>query len=553
MLYIRNAIVLIFAALSFSVFAQKDKEAIKGGEVVVDATYKATLLQSEKIKTGLSLPSLDTTTKVQEYSISSRSFKVEYLPPKLRPVAMGSEKKEQGDVKNGYVKAGYGVPSAPYLDASYAFNKDKLRAIASVNHYSIRSGKNELMRYGNTGGNVSGNYYVSKNYAVNANMGYNQETPRYYALRDTTVATETTQQLKTFTFGAGIFNTANADRSFTYGASMNFYRLADNFASSEIGTVVQGNVTKWFADKHPLSVLLKGDFTNYSSTETSGSERLNNLFVQPSFTFHGKAFSLQAGANLASVSDEWTPFPMLELSVNVLGERLAAFAGWKGDLQKNNFKSLTDYNPFLNTHISTFLPLNQKLSNASYYDYFGGVKGHSGKLDYHVQAGFKTIQNLALYRNNKAVEDSLTFSAVYTDANVTYLKGAVTMEIAKDLELTAMFVQNIFSMKDSLVSKPWGLPSTDLNAMVKYRVLDRKLGLKGQMFFQNGIPYVNPITNKNDKLGALLDISFGTEYNINDKFSVWLDVNNVLNNKRQRWYRYPSFGTNVIGGLKVKF
>lgn len=549
--HIRNASLVLFMSLSFIAAAQKEK--ISGGEVVVDATYKATLLQSEKIKTDFSLPTLDTTTKVQQYELTNRSFKVEYLPPKLRPIAMGSEKKEQNDVKNGYVKVGYGVPSAPYADASYAFSKDKLRAIATFNHYSIRSAKNDLMRYGNTGGNLSGNYYVSKNYAVNANLGYNQETPRYYALTDTASSVNTTQQLKTFTFGAGIFNTATADRSLTYGASMNFYRLGDNFASKELGTTLQGNVTKWFADKHPLSILVKGDFTSYNSTETAGSERLNNLFVQPSFTFHGKAFSLQAGANLAAVSDEWTPFPMLELSVNLLGERLAAFAGWKGDLQKNNFRSLTDYNPFLNSHISTFLPANQKLSNAEYYDYFGGVKGRSGKLDYHLQAGYRPVKNLALYQNNKEAKDSLTFSAVYTDVNLSYLKGSVTMDIVKDLELTATFVQNIFIMKDTLIAKPWGLPSTDINAMIKYRTMERKLGLKGQVFFQNGIPYINPMGGKADKLGTLLDISLGAEYNINDNFSLWLDVNNVLNNKRQRWYRYPSFGTNVIGGLKVKF
>jgi hypothetical protein len=199
------------------------------------------------------------------------------------------------------------------------------------------------------------------------------------------------------------------------------------------------------------------------------------------------------------------------------------------------------------------LPSNQKLSNSSFYDYFGGVKGHSGKLDYNMQAGYKPVTNLALFQNNIAAEDTLTFSSIYTDVNLTYFKGAITVEMAKGLEFIATFSQNIFSLKDSLIAKPWGLPSTDFSAMLKYRTLENKLGLKGQLFFQNGIPYQDAKTKNAEKLGTLLDISIGSEYNINDTFSLWLDVNNVLNNKRQRWYRYPSFGINVLGGLKVKF
>lgn len=552
---IKNNIVVIAAILCSSpLMAQKDKTngGINSNSVEVEATYKATLLESEKIKSDLPLPKLDTTIKAQKYELSNKTFKVEYLPPKLRPIAMGTDKKDKTkDVKNAYIKAGYGVPSAPYVEASYAFNRDKLQAIASFNHYSIRNKKIDVMRYANTGDRLSGNYYLNKNYAIGGYMGYNQETPRYYALGENANKKKSIQKFKLFDIGTSIFNIGAEANNFTYGAGLDFYRLGDDFASAELGTKIQGNATKWFADKHPLSVLLKGDFTSFKSTAIGGREGLNNLYIQPTFTFHGSVFYVQAGVNLASSSDEWTTFPLLEASVNALGDRLAIFGGWKGDLEKNTYRTMTDYNPFLFYQISTLTPLNSKLSNVSYNDYYGGVKGHWGKLDYNFQGGYKPTKNLAVYLND--VNDTLTFHALYTDANITYLKGAISAELFKGFELGATLGQNIYKMKDSTVAKPWHLPSTDVNAFAKYKTLEDKLTLKGQVFFQNGVPYRNPTTKVAEKLGALVDLSMGAEFNINNTFSLWLDVNNILNNKRQRWYRYPSFGTNVLGGLKVKF
>lgn len=551
--------------LSSNVFAQKDKNnsGFGGDKVEVEAIYKATLLESEKVKTDFTLPALDTSVKAQKYDLSQKTFKVDYLPPKLRPIAMGSDKKDLKDIKNGYVKVGYGVPSSPYGEASYAFRQEKLQALISLNHYSIKSKTNELMKYANTGGRISGNYYLNNNYAIGAYVGYNQESPNYYAINTNNTNKKTTQKFKLFDIGTSIFNIGKTANNFTYGAALDVYRLGDDYASKEIGAKLEGKATKWFAEKHPLAIVLKGDFSSFNSSASDRRESLNNLYIQPSFTFHGNAFYAQIGANLASNSDEWTPFPMLELSVNAIGNKLAIFGGWKGDLKKNTYRTMTDYSPFLNFRVSELLPANQKLANTSFYDYYGGVKGHWGNVDYNVQGGYRPSKSLALFRNdvvykdgNLSKIDTITLHTVYADADITYFKGTLSAELFKGFELSATFGQNIYQMKDSTgvttSIRPYHLPATDINAMAKYRTLENKLLLKGQLFFQNGVPYFNT-TAPDDNLGALIDLSFGSEFSINKTFSLWLDVNNVLNNKRERWVRYPSFGINVLGGLKVKF
>ena len=63
-----------------------------------------------------------------------------------------------------------------------------------------------------------------------------------------------------------------------------------------------------------------------------------------------------------------------------------------------------------------------------------------------------------------------------------------------------------------------------------------------------------PLPNDGErKLKGSSDISAGAEFKITNKFSAWLDLNNILNNKYQRWNNYTVYGLNVIGGVVVHF
>ena len=37
------------------------------------------------------------------------------------------------------------------------------------------------------------------------------------------------------------------------------------------------------------------------------------------------------------------------------------------------------------------------------------------------------------------------------------------------------------------------------------------------------------------------------------EISAWLDINNIFNNKYQRWYGYEVYGTGVLAGVILKF
>lgn len=55
------------------------------------------------------------------------------------------------------------------------------------------------------------------------------------------------------------------------------------------------------------------------------------------------------------------------------------------------------------------------------------------------------------------------------------------------------------------------------------------------------------------KLNTFTDLGGNAEYQIVPRISVFLQVNNILNDKYQRWLGYQAYGINIYGGLRLKF
>ncbi len=561
-------IILIALTTTISVFAQPKKN--NGGDIgtqtqTSEKDFDVTLNETERIKGELSLPALDTSVKAQSYNLSTRNFKVAYAPPKIRPIGMGSDKKNKGDdkAKNGYVKVGYGVPHSPYGEAGYAYNSKDFDASIALKHHSMNNKNVKFQQFNETGGKLNVGYHLNKDYAVGGHVGYNQRGIWAYGALDSITSKNAMDgnlrtNYKLFDVGFSVYNTSKNDMDLTYSASLDFSSLRTNFASKEFNTDLKLQATKWFADKHPLALALRSDFNKFDFLNRSSSkkESLNNLYVMPSFTFHADAFSLKAGLNLVGTNDEWKPLPDLEATVRVLGDRLAIFGGWKGDIQKNTYHTLTNYNPYLLSSIQSDFNFGKRMQNTTFQDFFGGVKGHWGAVNYNVQGGYKPSKNLAFFIQNTNFNYNSSinngrFDVIYGDADITYLKGSIGAKI-NAFEIGGTVSQNIYKMKTATIQKPWHLPSTEINGTVAYRLLQEKLKLKSQVFFQNGVPYLKS-TGAVGNLGTLVDLNVGGEYNINSNFGLFLNLNNLLNQKRERWYNYPSYGLNVLGGLVARF
>ncbi|MFQ5446825.1 MAG: TonB-dependent receptor [Saprospiraceae bacterium] len=560
----RTQIINLVLAIAAFTFMGQNLWAQPGGDlpsekVEVIKIFEAKLAESEKVNLSPQLPPVDTSVSHQFYEVPPKEFYVDYPAPRIRPISYKTGE-EVPDVYKAYAKLGGGLPASIFAEG--AFNtvvkrSDKSSYDVGLNilHHSADFSNNDIenQKFGLTKAEGKGTYYFEQGFAVGTNLGYTSNKVHYYGYSldpfntETDVPADAVKQLfNTFDFGIRIFNGVRTAGDVNYNAGLDFYRHTDNFASGETGLNFDLKGTKWIAERHSFDLNLSTDFTWYNDTMAVG-QTLHNYTLAPAFTYHGSAFKLKGGGKLISNNDEFFLFPDLELVLNLTGNELALFAGVTGGLQKNTFRSLSGYNPYIHTR----LPDNT-LRNTKYFKGYAGVRGNLKLFEYTAEASFKPANDVALYKfrfDNDLIYD---FDVVYDDIDIINISGSIKAIPIKGLELTGTVSQNIYDTK--LEDKAWHLPSLEVNFKALYISNDGKLRANAQVFLENGVPAnIDPVPGKYKNLNSLFDLSLGAEYWFVKNFAAFIDVNNLLGNERQRWYYYPTYGTNVLGGITMRF
>lgn len=516
------------------------------GEVDVIDEFDARLIDAERFVVNPVLPPLDSIKKQMSYTIDGKALQVQYLPPKISPMRFSSPPMDP--TYRGYVRAGAGLPRALYLDGAYDLSADRSPVAFGIDlfHYSGNNNtKVENQKFSNSLVQLNTAYYNDFGFSVEGDLGYKRDVVHFYGYNDLdddfagdlTYAEDDVKQTFSNLYGrAKLRNNQPTVADIDYGADLDIYNLQDNYAARETGFRLSGEMTKWFEERHPVKAKLIVDFTNYQDT---ARQNLNNFFFQPSYAYHGDRFRVKIGVNLASHQDEFYVFPDIEAAANLIENLLTAFVGVKGDLYKNNFQNLTDYNPFLVSRIQVRNSFNNR--------YYGGIKGQLIGMDYRVEASYENVDNLALFTSN--LDSIPRFNVVYDTANIVTLAAEISAPLFDNFELIGAFAQRVYSTRAN--DKPWHLPSLTLNVGASYKLLEEKLRVRGDLFLENGVPV--PTSDGSKNLNGLIDLSGMAEYMFSENIGGFVRVNNILNNRRQRWRHYPTFGLNALVGLTARF
>ena len=532
---------LIASTLGNTMYAQGNLET---GEVEVIKDFDARLEDTEKVTIKPSLPNTNRQASAQTYNIPPRTLQVEYVAPKIRPIAMRGDKLPPA--YNSYLKLGGGVPTTTFGEFAYSkFFNEQLDVGLNLKHHQANFDNREHQRFMENSGTLKGTFYTDQGYAFGGNLGYSADQVHYYGFDNDLVSferAEVKQNFNTFDLGVNFFNGERTQGDINYRASANFYNTRDDFAARENHFDAGFGATKWFGEKHSLDIDLKTDLTTYRD---SVRQRLNNFFINPAFTFHNENIKAKVGVNLAAVNEEFSVFPDVEVSANIVGNKFTAFVGAEGGLEKNTLRSLSDYNPFINTFGSL------QIRNTDYNHFYGGLRGSVGSFNYKGQIGFKRANDLALFLNSEP--DSLTFTTfdvIYDTVNIFNIQGSIGATILKVVDLSGTISFNQFDLDNQ--ERAWHLPAFEANFTGVYRLLEDKFRLKGELYVANGVPY-QQADGTAENLNALLDVSVGGEYILTENIGAFIELNNLLNNRRERWVNYETFGINILAGVTAKF
>lgn len=538
---------LVFAlCLSLTAYAQP---GLGDEQVEVIKNFEAQLQEAEKINTTPTLPPVSDERAELQYNLVQKSLEVEYPAPTIRPLAMRRE--QLPDNYKGFLKAGIGLPFGFFANGSYYTYQEAQNFDfgADVLHHSADSDDPENQQFMYNGAEVFGTYYTEQGLALRGNLGYTSDRVHFFGYQPAGIDTsgvpaeDVRQTFNIIDLGLKAYNSERTVADFDYNAELDFYTMTDDFATDEQGTRVALSGTKWFNASYPANVRVIADFTGFEDTT---QQTLNNFYVQPNFTFVRDRFRAKVGVNMVLSNDEFNLFPDVSSYYSIIGNRLGAFAGVTGSLRKNTFRTLTDYNPFL---ISRAPGLT--IANTRYLDFYGGVKGDLGSVQYSAQAGYKTTDNLPLYRLiDDADRLAQRFRVVYDSVGIVNVQGSATAELVQNISAVVSFTYNSYS--PGREEKAWHLPSTTVNLGARYTGLEDKLLVRADIYLENGVPFVNE-KGEADNLNALFDFSVGADYYFTEKLGGFLQVNNLAGNKRQRWRFYPTYGINILAGVSARF
>jgi len=539
---------LLFALsflLSVGLGAQTDLE---DNTVTVVSNFEARLTDANRIRVTGVAPPADTNRRRQQYQVVDRPIAIDYPAPTIRPRGISRDKTPPN--KNGFIGIGVGLPGALYGDLSYDLSavENAELGIFARHHSFNNNGKVENQRSSDTEFGLEGTYLFDQGFAVGGGVKYTTQSRYYYGYNFPEIETDSTpsftddqvrQRFNIFDVHAEIFNGVRTEADFDYKAGVALYLMDGDPAVRESGIDLTVQATKWISEKQPLDIKLRADFTSYNDTS---SQNLNNIYLSPSYTTSiAGRYRLKVGVNLTSQDDDFDIFPDVSVNAPIIEGLLSGFLGAEGSLQKNNLRSLADYNPWIRTRL--------RIRNSEYTRFYGGVEGTLSGISYRAEASYKLVDNLATYRLDRRLEIP-QFQVVYDDGNIFTLQASGTMELLEGMKVNATIAQRFYSLEDE--EKAWHLPNFSLTAGTDYKLDKLPVTVGADLFVESGLPYQDAM-GEAQTLNPLLDLNLNGNYDFSENFSAWLRVNNLLTNKRERFVQYPTIGINFLVGVSAKF
>jgi outer membrane receptor for ferrienterochelin and colicin len=130
------------------------------------------------------------------------------------------------------------------------------------------------------------------------------------------------------------------------------------------------------------------------------------------------------------------------------------------------------------------------------------------------------------------------------------LHGEVEYTMGEQFSASASLNFNQFT-KLQKEKKAWGMIPLELNAGLRWQLL-KDLWLHADLWAWDGAQYRGK-TGDSFKGDGGFDLNTGAEFRITKNFNLWIQLNNILNNRYERWHQYESFGFNVLGGVTYSF
>ncbi len=528
-------------------FTQVAKDTIKRPSVSITSSYKPVLRNAVKINFSASQLNADTTKPVLSYTIPPQNLFYSYQPISLKPLALQMDTNLYLGIRN-FIKAGFGNFATPYVSAGFSFGDGKKSLMNLYADYISSKGKIKYQDYALMNIQASGSFFGPKNefylgaglHSYNYNLyGYDKTLYPNYTKQ------QVEQPLQDIVLKAGLKNTSVGEFGISYNpnATVSIFTNKDKVSESTIR--VNAPVKKQFGDAFAINVEANADITSYTSKNLSTNVKLNNNVFQvaPSLVFSTPRFNINGGVIPTWDNGKFVWLPNIFAEAQLQEKVFLLQAGFVGRYIKNTYRNLAAINPYLATIVQQ--------NNTKETELYGGIKATAGKhFNFSAKVGIIGYNNLPLFINDTA-GDMKAFKVINEPkANNLRIHADISYINQDKFTFTAGLTFNGYTGLQNNV-KAWNTLPMEITGSLRWWAFKQVL-IKSDLYVFGGGNYLAK-TNKALPFNGGTDLSAGLEFKINKMFSAWMDVNNLFNNKYQRWHNYEVYGLNLLGGVRVAF
>lgn len=561
---IRNIVVTLFLLFATaSVNAQSHNE-----EVTVEGSFTPHIKKSERVLMNPQLPKHE--FNIPDYKVNTQDFFYNYKLD-LEPVSpMSYNDVMSHDITNNFVKIGLGTRLSP--DVLFRHYSDLTRNMSlgiGLTHNSTWTNMKDYdnSKYMNNAFNLSMNNKFS-GFQLRTFIDYHNDMYNLKYSPDTNI--DDAPDTKRFINSLGVKLLSNNNQT-------SYRSLYDEFLLDYNYTGIQGGVMEnlikfnayiehsnsWFRNSdgiQTLSVDIKAELNNISQT-------LFIISANPRLDFDGEYYNLHLGFRVDAKTNSTSMggiYPDIKGSLYLFNRNIEFYAGLGGKTKINTLKEILSENPFI---ISDLTNMGEFDYEKTRFDFQGGLKLKVlNMINGHVGVRYRIIENKVFYASSLTQPGA--FDIILNNCHVFNFYADLHVKINDKIKVVGDFAYNDYDfIKERMtadfpvtIAHAWYKPKVEFALRGVYKYND-KWNFNIASYFEGKRYALTDITkyeNEYDfdgvkELKPICDIQLGCDYNFNDDLSFYAEVKNLIHNKYQMYYGYPSYGFQAFLGFKYRF
>lgn len=523
------------------------QDTTKRRSIEITSTFKPVLRDAVKINFNALPPTVDTLRTKLSYDIPAQYLFLPYQPAALQPVALRTDS-AYGWKNDNYIKLGVGNVDLPYVQAGFSFGNGKSTFFnAFADEYASKGNltyqKNNLTDVG-----LSGIVKTQHNLEWDGKLGFKSDGYFLYGYQPDTLKfskAQVEQTFQTIDGTVGLRNPVPTEFGLTYNPSLHVAVFSDNHTpqAMETNSVLNLPLQKSFGNTFAFDLAFTANLTNYAFSNGQEKTVQNNLYyVSPALLYKTSNLNLQAELTPSWDQKQFHLLPNFLVDLSTNDKRLTFQAGWIGYYDKGSYQRFASINPWL--------AQPDQLLNTRVDEFYAGIKGSlTNHVTYSVKAGFNQYWNTPLFVNDST--DGKSFVIRYEPHMEAFqMHGEIAYTQSEQFSANVTLnINQYFDLQNQ--ARAWGLLPVEFTTTLRWQLL-KDLWLKGDLWAFEGAPF--PAKNGSISSGTGgFDLNGGVEFRITRQLNLWLQMNNLLNDKYQRWNQYQVYGFNILGGIIFSF